>query len=341
LWVAGDSGIVLVSTNGGTNWNLRSPVTSSNFRSIFSRGSGVAYVVGDSGSCFYSDDLGLSWESRTVPTNENLNCGIGPVSGTSTIALVGGTGGVIFKTTDSGVNWIQKNSRISENINAFGFGGGGQLFAAGNNGAIIFSSDAGESWSSVSSPTSQDLYSIDASGQNSNWIIASGSSGIIIKSTDNGTNWFVQSTPTNENLYCALAASNSEHLAGGSNGILLKTTDGGGDPVSVEADEINPANFKLMQNYPNPFNPTTKIIFTIPFVTLSPDQNGINSVEGSFVTLKVYDVLGNEVATLVDEKLTAGKYQINFDASNLSTGMYFYKLTSVNFRETKKMILVK
>ena len=95
-----------------------------------------------------------------------------------------------------------------------------------------------------------------------------------------------------------------------------------------------PTEFSLNQNYPNPFNPSTKIKYTIPNVTLS-------GVEGSRVQLKIYDVLGNEVATLVDEYRVAGSYEVEFNANNLSSGIYFYKLTSGSFTETKKMILLR
>ncbi len=93
------------------------------------------------------------------------------------------------------------------------------------------------------------------------------------------------------------------------------------------------SGFILEQNYPNPFNPSTKIKFTIP-VTLS-------EVEGSLVTLKVYDVLGNEVTTLVNEELSAGEYELDFNATNLTSGIYFYRLKSEDFIQTKKMILLK
>jgi hypothetical protein len=97
--------------------------------------------------------------------------------------------------------------------------------------------------------------------------------------------------------------------------------------TSVEDDDNSLNNFSLEQNYPNPFNPSTKISWQSP---LSGHQ-----------TIKVYDVLGNEVATLVDEFKEAGSYEINFDASFLSGGVYFYKLKSDSFVEIKKMILLK
>jgi len=98
--------------------------------------------------------------------------------------------------------------------------------------------------------------------------------------------------------------------------------------TSVESDQNNiPAEFALEQNYPNPFNPLTKISYQLP-------QSG-------FVNLKVYNTLGKEVATLVNEEKSAGKYSVNFNAGNLSSGVYFYKLTSNNFSQINKMLLVK
>jgi Secretion system C-terminal sorting domain len=85
--------------------------------------------------------------------------------------------------------------------------------------------------------------------------------------------------------------------------------------------------FELSQNYPNPFNPSTNINYQVS--------------TGGLVSLKVYDVLGNEVATLVNEEKPAGKYSVNFDASDLSSGIYMYKLTAGSYVQTKKMILMK
>uniref|UniRef100_A0A7V3E810 T9SS type A sorting domain-containing protein n=1 Tax=Ignavibacterium album TaxID=591197 RepID=A0A7V3E810_9BACT len=106
---------------------------------------------------------------------------------------------------------------------------------------------------------------------------------------------------------------------------ILKVTN---LPVSV-ADEKNFSleGFTLEQNYPNPFNPTTRISW----------QSPVNSQQ----TLKVYDVLGNEVATLVDEFREAGRYEIEFDASKLSSGIYLYQLQAGSYIETKKMILLQ
>ena len=90
---------------------------------------------------------------------------------------------------------------------------------------------------------------------------------------------------------------------------------------------IAPASFALLQNYPNPFNPSTRISYQLPI--------------NSFVTLKVFDVVGNEIATLVNEEKSAGEYKVDFDASKIGSGIYFYTLSAGEFLQTKKMILIK
>jgi len=104
---------------------------------------------------------------------------------------------------------------------------------------------------------------------------------------------------------------------------------GGVDTVSTNlvVNESTPENFELYQNYPNPFNPSTKIRFTIS--------------ELRFTSLKVFDILGREVIKLVDEEKPAGIYEVEFDASSLSSGIYFYTLNAGEFKKKKKMILLK
>jgi len=97
--------------------------------------------------------------------------------------------------------------------------------------------------------------------------------------------------------------------------------------TSLEDDIKVPTQFSLEQNYPNPFNPTTSIEYTVP--------------SNEYVSLKVYDILGNEVATLVNEQKSAGRYEVKFNASSLATGMYIYKIQAGNFNQVRKMMLVK
>jgi hypothetical protein len=99
-------------------------------------------------------------------------------------------------------------------------------------------------------------------------------------------------------------------------------------PFVKEGDELNiPYEFSLEQNYPNPFNPSTTIKYSIP-------DNG-------FVTLKVYDIIGNELITLVNEERSPGSYEVSFNASEYSSGIYIYSLRTDGFTQTKKMMLIK
>jgi hypothetical protein len=97
--------------------------------------------------------------------------------------------------------------------------------------------------------------------------------------------------------------------------------------VEEEIGTIAPTEFTLQQNYPNPFNPSTQIKFSVP--------------QTSKVKLIVTDILGKEVAVLVNDNLNAGNYSANFNASNISSGVYFYTLITDNFKQSRKMILMK
>lgn len=99
------------------------------------------------------------------------------------------------------------------------------------------------------------------------------------------------------------------------------------DVKQEKKNDETPTKFGLKQNYPNPFNPSTKIVFSLPVK--------------SHVSLKVYDILANEIATLVNSEKGKGNYEFNFNASNLTSGIYFYRLITDNFTETKRMILLK
>jgi hypothetical protein len=103
--------------------------------------------------------------------------------------------------------------------------------------------------------------------------------------------------------------------------ILIVNVDSKNNKSSV------PEHFTLSRNYPNPFNPETTIEYALPY--------------NSFVQIKIFDVLGREIKTLVNDNLAAGKYKTIIDASELSSGVYFYRLSADNFTEIKKMILVK
>jgi hypothetical protein len=99
------------------------------------------------------------------------------------------------------------------------------------------------------------------------------------------------------------------------------------DYTSVENNNEHVQSFQFLQNYPNPFNPATKIRYELP--------------ERSFITIRVYDVLGKEIAILVNEEKLSGSYEVEFDGKGLASGIYYYRITTDNFSQTKKMILLK
>ncbi|NOX65593.1 MAG: T9SS type A sorting domain-containing protein [Chlorobi bacterium] len=121
-------------------------------------------------------------------------------------------------------------------------------------------------------------------------------------------------------------------------------TDNEGGVTSVNELGLHaPSDFTLFQNYPNPFNPSTKIQYTI---AKSPLLGGDGRLArplggGGLVTLKAYDILGREVATLVNENKKPGYYEVQFNTSGLTSGIYFYTLRAEGFIQTKKMILLR
>lgn len=98
-------------------------------------------------------------------------------------------------------------------------------------------------------------------------------------------------------------------------------------PILNVEDGYKSLDFELAQNYPNPFNPRTTIGYQIP--------------ERAFIIIKIYDVLGNEITTLVNEEKIAGSYEIEFDGSSLPSGIYYYRITAGDFSQTNKMVLIK
>ena len=157
-----------------------------------------------------------------------------------------------------------------------------------------------------------------------------GANGIIKRSTNNGLTWVTTPTSvTGLTHFDFVHAGNIIYgYAVSSNGSVIKLID----TLLILTSNNNhnsevPKEFSLSQNYPNPFNPSTVI--------------GFKLAVNSFASLKVYDLLGREAATLVNENLKAGTYEFDFDGNKLSSGVYYYKLATGSFVETKKMILIK
>ncbi|HEY6626921.1 MAG TPA: T9SS type A sorting domain-containing protein, partial [Ignavibacteriaceae bacterium] len=152
----------------------------------------------------------------------------------------------------------------------------------------------------------------------------------VCKVKSDGTSEWTVTMPGSYANDIVLGNDNNVYVVGGNTAKINQTT-----VTSISNDESTLNSFLLEQNYPNPFNPSTIISFTISSVTAN------ESKQSQFVSLKVYDVLGNEIATLINEEKPAGSYEVNFNAEDLSSGIYIYQLTSGNYIERKKMMMLK
>ena len=198
-------------------------------------------------------------------------------------------------------------------------------WAVGEGGTILKTTDGGIDWNSQISGATERLLSVHFTNNNTGWIV--GWSGTILKTTDGGTNWNFQTSGSTSRLYSVHFTDQNTGWAVGGRGTILKTTNGGVTSVEDENSFNQPKDFLLSQNYPNPFNPTTIIKYQIP--------------EISFVTIKIYDVLGNEIASVVNEEKSEGSYEVEFDGKKLTSGIYFYRLQADTYVETRKMVLIK
>jgi len=244
----------------------------------------------------------------------------------------------VWGTTDGGDNW-------------FSFNGGTMLNTYGIRALVFNSTGTHSLYAGCGTATGQGVYeytfsvvpvefvSFTASAYgnevNLSWITATETNnfGFEIERTDAGNPlWnkvgfvFGNGSSTEMNYY----SFTDQSVPVGQYLYRLKQIDFDGSFEYSDQVEVNilPAdNYILMQNYPNPFNPSTKISFSI-------SQSGMTSV-------KIYDVLGNEAATLIDRELTAGSYDFEFNASGLTSGVYYYTLISGSFVQTKKMLLLK
>jgi hypothetical protein len=173
--------------------------------------------------------------------------------------------------------------------------------------------------------------SLDVVNNNTPYIDAA--VGSVLKTTNQGVNWSTFITKTSSTIYDIDFVNSNTGYIFGSYGIILKTTTGS-EPIAVKQISVEmPKKFILEQNYPNPFNPSTKIKFSIPY---SPFEGGKGDVK-----LVVFNILGQQIAALVNQQLSPGTYEVEWPASNFSSGIYFYKLTAGDYYETKKMVLMK
>jgi hypothetical protein len=235
--------------------------------------------------------------------------------------IVGGSG-EIWKSTDLGTNWTKKTSGVNAQLRSVSSDHGSTTdkLVCGNNGTVLKSNDGGETWSNISPGISTNFRSaINASDK----IHVVGLGGSILLTADGGANWFAQDSPTSNDLNDIVEIDNGDLVAVGAGGTILVYSE----LTGVENTKNNPAAFSVAQNYPNPFNPSTRIRYSIP--------------HSSSVSIKVYDLIGNEIQTLVNEEKPGGSYEITWNAYDLPSGVYFYQIRAGEFFQTNKMLLLK
>jgi len=341
-------GVVLRTTDGGNNWiktEVPQLISLNSITYISSTSILISGVRNDFTAVIYrSDDGGISWFECCVYSSLHFITGINSLPGTGVIIIYGkyqppGSAIPFIEVTlDGGLTWyysllsefpdyfITKSELVDES----------RWYLTGTQnaqiGIVLFTDNSGGVPVELTSFSAEFVeYQV-----NLNWTTASelNNLGFEVERKTVNEEWrtigFVngKGNSTEINDY-----SFTDDLYEVNSSILyyrLKQIDFNGsfeysNIIEVEVNVVS--NFSLSQNYPNPFNPATTIRYEIP--------------ERRFVTIKVYDVLGNEVSTLVDEEKASGSYEIKIDGNELTSGIYFYQLKAGSFVETKKMILVK
>jgi len=355
IFVGTDTRGIYSSTDYGNTWYpANGDMKNKNILSMIKHNAYIFAGTRDSG-VYRTSNSGQNW----VKANSGLNnYSINSLFSNDTV-LYSSTSSGIYKSTNSGQNWYLSGM---ENIPVNTFGNYNNYYFAGTNNGIFVSSNNGVNWVSyITSDTINYFYYF------SNKVLAGTNHGIKM-SSNNGTNW-LNIGPDNNQKISTITKMIDTLLVSSNNGVYATTNMGNSwrylgpqySPYhytnkmgclcyfnnSIFAGSVNcvwrknadmtsgittistkiPDCYTLHQNYPNPFNPSTKIKFDITKTTNTK--------------LTIFDITGREVKVLVNETLQPGTYETNWNADNLSSGIYFYKLTTQDFSETKKMLLLK
>jgi photosystem II stability/assembly factor-like uncharacterized protein len=326
---------ILKTSNGGLNWAAESYFFEEEILStIFFFDQFNGFIGGD--GIRKTTNGGVTWDKSLIDSGAVSNLPVLDFSFYNKLFgyACGGrkdVAGVVWRTTNGGNNWSSIGISpdqifdvfIFDSLNALALSGDPEgLFGIG----LLKTTDAGLNWNYSELQLFGMSFAIDFINENNGW---SASGNQFIYSTDKGATWAATTTPENTNIYDLQFVNDHTGFACGENGALLKYTCATG----IEDKNKFVTEYSLEQNYPNPFNPSTKISWQSPI--------------SSWQTLKIFDVLGNELATLVDEYRAAGKYEVKFSPSetlhvkSLPSGIYFYKLEIGSFVKTKKMVILK
>jgi photosystem II stability/assembly factor-like uncharacterized protein len=330
-WLAGASGNVNITTDGGTTWTAQtSGMGTSTIYGVAAINLNTAFVAGASGKIARTTDAGATWELLTVPTQIGTSI-FYAIDFRGPHGVATGSLGKIAATSDGGNTWwyAYNNGGTTYGVRIAEQGSDTtSVFTVGATGAIHKNSMfvVPVEFTSFTSAVSGNTVTL-------NWTTATekNNSGFSIErkteTTEFETVGFVSGNGTTTKIS---NYSYSDKVETGKYIYRLKQIDYDGSfaySSEIEAEVEVPTVYALEQNYPNPFNPSTIIRYSVP-------------VDG-FVTLSIYNALGEKVASLVNQQVSAGVYEVDFNASSFASGIYFYRLDAGNFVSIKKMMLLK
>jgi len=331
-WIGGINGKVFKTSNGGTNWTYFSLPDTAAITSIKFFTNGYGYLLRSDSKIYNTSNFGNNWIYKSqLPSS-------GKLTFPDYLTGFAVTSDAIYKTIDGGENWGVLNTANSNqhflNLKFYNTLIGCRIDYVGSvvppyaTYSASVTTNGGLNWiGSISASPASDIYFADA-----NIIYITGENGFIIYTTNCGINWTSIQIATSQ--INAITTYKKDIWVAGNDGIILK----GNQLVPIGIISSNnsvPSAFSLDQNYPNPFNPTTSIKYQIKELS-SPHVLG-----GDLVQIKVYDILGKEIETLVNEKQSPGTYEVTWDASAFPSGVYFYRLEAGDYSETKKMLMIK
>ena len=356
----------LKSTDNGENWEY---VFGTWYPYDIAINSNDFIFISSNYGNFRSSDNGESWAEITGLIGYLVNCFVI----NSSFIFAGTYDGKILRSSDNGENWTDVSNGLNNiQVSCLATNSNNHIYVGTWGGGIFLSTNNGDSWlvknNGLTGLTIWGLASLVMN--NTDYVFTLVTEGKIFRSTNNGDNWIDITSKFNNHGILGMVINTNNRIFAAGEGVFnstdygenwyelnsgLDTTNTVGaiginlnDYVYLAAfyiyrsvnsttsteNEIGdiPSTFSLSQNYPNPFNPTTTITYQIP--------------QTEFVSLKVYDILGREVATLVNEEKPAGIYEFQFsshsgEGRNLTSGIYFYQLKTDNYVETKKMILLR
>jgi photosystem II stability/assembly factor-like uncharacterized protein len=318
-------GVALRTTDGGETWENYYGGSDVEFFDICYSDVNTGLAVGGEGIVSRTTDGGVTWDASYWDwCGQHIWRGI-CFSAAHTVTVVGNDGRIIH-SKDGGLTWVTQ------------WGAFGHLFsvhftdsvtgtAVGSAGSINRTTDGGTTWVNQTSGTTRNLHSVFFTDANTGTVVGEG--GTILRTTNGGVTWVTQPSGTSKSLNGVFFTDSYTGTVVGDGGLILRTTTGG--VTGVEEDPIIegelPKSYALRQNYPNPFNPSTTIEYALP--------------HAGFTTLSIYNVYGEEIATLFAGERPAGTFSTTWDASGLPSGVYFYRLTAGEYVQTKKAVLMK